>query len=301
MVIRIILVLLGLVIVQFCFAQNFKSFDGIETESIELTQELFDLDKTLIEVEYEPVLDSLIRCFSTNDLIFLKIILIERMDYSGLSQDITSRRAINILSYFAQKGLGNIDSEFEIVRYKNNSNVDLFRKYVSPIVRLELSYSKESNASCVNQRGGHHLDFLKIDSLYNYNPFFELEPAISCSQKIGCPILVIFSGFAVSSVRNLEWDALDNDSIRSLINNHYLVVLLYTDDRTRMVKNEKKTFGDFNYKYQVETTGTNTGPYFAILDCQGNYLNLGLGYDPHIGNSDYFNFLRRGIEKNKCP
>jgi thiol:disulfide interchange protein DsbD len=84
----------------------------------------------------------------------------------------------------------------------------------------------------------------------------------------------------------------------------YMIIALYTDDKTGLPENEwvtsnvdgkvKKTMGKRNADFQIDRFKTNALPYYILLDGDGNPLvENGLGY---AGKEEFVTFLKKGLK-----
>ena len=81
-----------------------------------------------------------------------------------------------------------------------------------------------------------------------------------------------------------------------MLNNDYLIVALYVDDRQEWLDSTsktRKTMGDVNYELQASKFGTNAQPYYVLLDpVSEKKLAQSVGYDSSIPN--FLDFLEKG-------
>lgn len=92
--------------------------------------------------------------------------------------------------------------------------------------------------------------------------------------------------------------------VSDLINNDYVLITLYVDNKTpltepvKIVENGKertlRTVGDkWSYLQRVKF-GANAQPFYVLLDNQGSPLNKSYAYDEDIPK--YIEFLQTGLE-----
>ena len=82
----------------------------------------------------------------------------------------------------------------------------------------------------------------------------------------------------------------------------YIVVALYTDDRTKLTESEwitsdidgkiKKTMGTKNLDLQISNYGTNSIPYHVIIQPDGTEKKMSVTYD----NDEFREFLANGLK-----
>jgi len=132
--------------------------------------------------------------------------------------------------------------------------------------------------------------------------FYSLEEGLACAKASGKPVLIDFKGHFCSNCKKMEaavWS--DQEVLRVL--NEYVIVALYTDDRTRLPEAEwytsevdgkvKKTIGQQNIDYEIANFRTNTIPLYVIMDADGNVVGEPKGTDLDIAS--YLSWLKGGI------
>ena len=107
---------------------------------------------------------------------------------------------------------------------------------------------------------------------------FNLEDSLRESKEKEKELLIYFNGFGCVNCRYLEEDILKDTKIARLINEHYKLVVLYVDDKTKIENKEGrtdfkgkriKTNGHLNVNYQIVMTQTGTQPLFVVVDENG--------------------------------
>ncbi len=89
------------------------------------------------------------------------------------------------------------------------------------------------------------------------------------------------------------------------LQNDYLVIALYVDDRTKLPENEwvtssydgkvKKTIGKKYADFQISKYDINSQPYYVLVDTEGETLVEPKGHDLNIDN--FVKFLDSGVEE----
>jgi thiol:disulfide interchange protein DsbD len=91
--------------------------------------------------------------------------------------------------------------------------------------------------------------------------------------------------------------------IINILNEKFVVIGLYTDDKTELPENEHvttsggrvlKTIGAVNLNYEAETYGLNAQPYFVITDADGKAIIEGSGYETDADK--FLQWLQKGLD-----
>lgn len=150
-------------------------------------------------------------------------------------------------------------------------------------------------------------------SPYNLNSFFDYEEGMAYARKIKKPVIIDFTGHGCVNCRKMEVSVWSDKRILRILSNDYVLISLYVDDRTQLSKEEQKevklgdktmtisTIGNKWSYFQASTFGTNSQPYYVLLDNNGKMLGKPSAYDLDIEH--YISFLENGLkifkEKNQ--
>jgi thiol:disulfide interchange protein len=131
--------------------------------------------------------------------------------------------------------------------------------------------------------------------------------ALQLSKEQGKPILIDFTGWACVNCRKMEEQVWPNPAISEIINDKYILVSLYVDDRKKLPEDQRfiykyadgrekeiNTVGDKWATFQSENFNQVTQPLYVALDGNGKLLTYPVGYTPDI--SEYKKWLEAGIE-----
>ncbi|MCL2413032.1 MAG: thioredoxin family protein [Bacteroidales bacterium] len=132
--------------------------------------------------------------------------------------------------------------------------------------------------------------------------FFDYEEGLAYARKTGKPILLDFTGHGCRNCREMEARVWSQPEVLELLN-QFVIIALYTNDRTPLPENEwrvsnisgrvNNTIGRKNADFQMERFGTNTLPYYVILDSEGNPLrDRGVGF---VSRDEFIEHLQIGL------
>lgn len=149
-------------------------------------------------------------------------------------------------------------------------------------------------------------------SIYEYdsncplglNCFHDMDEAIAYAKEVKKPILIDFTGYACVNCRKMEEHVWPKEEIFSIINNEYVLVSLYVDDKTALRFEDQyisattgqkvRSIGNKWSDFQSSEFGTNAQPYYVLIAPDGKVLNQPKAYTPDI--DEYKGFLECGLE-----
>lgn len=137
--------------------------------------------------------------------------------------------------------------------------------------------------------------------------FKDFEAGIAAARLEGKPVMIDFTGFGCVNCREMEAAVWTDANVADMLNNKYVLISLYVDDKTPLdqpitvTENGKqrtlRTVGDkWSYLQRVKF-GANTQPFYVLLDNEGHPLTGSRSYDKNI--SEYLKFLQTGLDRFK--
>ena len=133
----------------------------------------------------------------------------------------------------------------------------------------------------------------------------DYDQGMAIARQEKKPVMLDFSGYGCVNCREMEQSVLADEKVIDLINNDYVLITLYVDDKTplaepiRLTENGKevvlRTIGDKWSYLQRSKFGANAQPFYVLLDNAGHPLNTPRSYDEDI--EAYVNFLEEGLEE----
>jgi len=134
--------------------------------------------------------------------------------------------------------------------------------------------------------------------------FYDLEEGLACAKASGKPVLIDFKGHFCSNCKKMEAAVWSDPLVLNMLRNDFVIVALYTDDRTKLPESEwytstidgkvKKTIGQQNVDFEIETFQTNANPLYVIMDADGNVVGQPKGTDLDV--QSYANWLKQGLK-----
>lgn len=133
--------------------------------------------------------------------------------------------------------------------------------------------------------------------------YFTLEDAIEASKREDKPVFVDITGHGCVNCREMEQRVWSDPKVLSMLNNEYIVVALYMDDKSKLKEEDwvtdanGRTYKDLGRKnsYIVrERFGVNAQPNYALLDSEGQQMVPIRGYNLDVDG--FVKFLQSGID-----
>ena len=137
--------------------------------------------------------------------------------------------------------------------------------------------------------------------------FDEYDLGMEYARLNGKPVMLDFTGYGCVNCRKMEAAVWTDPKVSDLINNDYVLITLYVDNKTPLTEPVKiiengtertlRTVGDkWSYLQRVKF-GANAQPFYVLLDNQGKPLNKSYAYNEDIPK--YIEFLQTGLENYK--
>lgn len=149
---------------------------------------------------------------------------------------------------------------------------------------------------------GHSYIFPKSCPL-NINCFKDFEEGMAYAKEQNKPILLDFTGHGCVNCRRMEDQVWGQDGVFDLINDEYVLISLYVDDRKKLKYPYMSTFSDRQMRtvgnkwadFQAIHFNRNSQPYYVLMSEDGKILNKPVAYTPDI--EEYKGFLECGLER----
>lgn len=139
------------------------------------------------------------------------------------------------------------------------------------------------------------------------NCFFDYDEGMAYAREQGKPVILDFTGHGCVNCRKMEVSVWSDKRVLELLAKEYVLISFYVDDRTELPVNEQvevmygdrkkrlRTIGNKWSYFQASTYGTNSQPYYVLLDNDGKLLSNPSAFDLDIDN--YVVFLENGLRE----
>jgi thiol:disulfide interchange protein DsbD len=129
------------------------------------------------------------------------------------------------------------------------------------------------------------------DCPLGFNCFKDFDKGLKYAKEINKPILLDFTGWACVNCRRVEENIWTDPVVFDLINNNFVLISLYVDDRKELEKvnqldlkyksgkiKEIRTIGDKSATFQALNFKSASQPYYVLLDPNLKILNSPIQY-----------------------
>ena len=139
------------------------------------------------------------------------------------------------------------------------------------------------------------------------NCFKDYEDGLAYAKANNKPVMIDFTGWACVNCRRMEENVWVNQEIFDRLNDDFVLISLYVDDRKELPLDEQfeytttdgrkkkiKTVGNKWATLQTETFVNNSQPYYVLMSPDEKLLNVPVGYTPDV--AEYKEFLDCGLD-----
>ena len=135
--------------------------------------------------------------------------------------------------------------------------------------------------------------------------FKDFEAGMAAARLEGKPVMVDFTGFGCVNCRKMEAAVWTDSKVADMLNQKYVLISLYVDDKTPLpepivvtdtdgTQRTLRTIGDKWSYLQRYKFGSNTQPMYVLIDNEGMPLTGSRSYDEDI--NEYMKFLQTGLD-----
>lgn len=148
-----------------------------------------------------------------------------------------------------------------------------------------------------------YADFLHLP--HGLNGYFDYKQALACAREQKKPLFIDFTGHGCTNCREMEAVVWSAPEVLSRLQQDFVVVALYVDDKTELPESEwytskydqkvKKTIGKQNADLQITNLNNNAQPFYVLVGADERVLVSPYGYDKSV--DDFVDFLDAGKKK----
>lgn len=137
--------------------------------------------------------------------------------------------------------------------------------------------------------------------------FNDFDSGMEYARQNHKPVMIDFTGYGCVNCRKMELAVWTDPQISQIMNDDYVLITLYVDEKTnlpepiKITENGKertlRTIGDKWSYLQRSKFGANAQPFYVLIDNEGKPLNSSYSYDEDIAK--YKDFLQTGLKNYK--
>jgi thioredoxin-related protein len=165
---------------------------------------------------------------------------------------------------------------------------------------ISATRSQSQNEICDDPK---YAEFLHLP--HGLNGYFDYDQAIACARQQKKPLFIDFTGHGCTNCREMEAVVWSAPEVLQRLQNDFVVVALYVDDKTELPEAEwytskydtkvKKTIGKQNADLQITNLNNNAQPFYVLVGQDERVLVAPYGYDKSV--EAFVNFLDEGKKK----
>lgn len=165
-----------------------------------------------------------------------------------------------------------------------------------------ISASEKSGSVCDEPK---YADFLHLP--HGLSGYFDYDQALACARQQGKPLFIDFTGHGCTNCREMEANVWSDPQVLQRLNENFVVVALYVDDKTQLPESDwytstydnkvKKTIGKQNADLQITNLNNNAQPFYVLVGKDERVLVSPYGYN--LNAEKFAQFLDAGKKKYK--
>lgn len=176
--------------------------------------------------------------------------------------------------------------------------------YLPPQSTLDFDLNKRSAAAATPSAiAGETRKYSDLFHLpHELEGFYDYQEALAYAKKVNKPVFIDFTGHGCVNCREMEARVWVDPAVLQRLNNDYVIVALYVDDKTELPESQwytskydnkvKKTIGAQNADLQIVKYNNNAQPHYCLVDHEGNLLVAPKNYD--LDPAKFASFLDSG-------
>lgn len=138
----------------------------------------------------------------------------------------------------------------------------------------------------------------------------DLDKGVAAAKAANKPIMIDFTGWACVNCRKMEEQVWSTSDVYKILNEEYIIISLYIDDRRDLEPEEQFDYLKANGKVKTITSigdkwatlqtinfQNNSQPFYVLVNSDMELLNETTAYTPNV--STYLDWLKSGLENFK--
>jgi len=147
----------------------------------------------------------------------------------------------------------------------------------------------------------------KLHLPHGLKGYFDYEQGLACAKALNKPIFIDFTGHGCVNCREMEASVWSDPRVLRILQEEYLIIALYVDDKTSLPESEwvtstydskvKKTIGRKYADFQISKFNVNAQPYYVLMGHDSEVLVQPRAYNLNV--DEFVRFLESGVKNFK--
>ncbi|KAF0130301.1 MAG: Protein-disulfide reductase [Bacteroidetes bacterium] len=147
----------------------------------------------------------------------------------------------------------------------------------------------------------------KLHLPHGLQGYFDYEQGLACAKATNKPIFIDFTGHGCVNCREMEANVWSDPRVLRILQQEYLIIALYVDDKTELPQNEwvistydnkvKKTIGRKYADFQITKFNVNAQPFYVLMGHNNEVLVQPRAYNLNV--DEFVAFLEQGVKNFK--
>ena len=147
----------------------------------------------------------------------------------------------------------------------------------------------------------------KLHLPHGLQGYFDYEQGLACAKATNKPIFIDFTGHGCVNCREMEANVWSDPRVLRILQEEYLIIALYVDDKTELPQNEwvtstydnkvKKTIGRKYADFQITKFNVNAQPFYVLMGHNNEVLVQPRAYNLNV--DEFVAFLEQGVKNFK--
>ncbi|MBL0741945.1 protein-disulfide reductase DsbD family protein [Chryseolinea lacunae] len=152
-----------------------------------------------------------------------------------------------------------------------------------------VSKNETANQICEEPK---YSEFLHLP--HGLQGYFDYDQALACARQQNKPLFIDFTGHGCTNCREMEAVVWSDPEVLKRLQNDFVIVALYVDDKTELPESEwytsaydkkvKKTIGKQNADLQIANLNNNAQPFYILEGNDEKVLVAPYGYDKNVAS-----------------
>lgn len=177
--------------------------------------------------------------------------------------------------------------------------------FLPPKATQDFDLSTSVGSSTIVTNDAHPEKYISLfDKPKGFNPFFDYDEGLAYARKINKPVMIDFTGHACVNCRKMEENIWPDKQVSQAINDGYVLIQLYVDDKTDLPAGEQfvtpegrkiKTIGSKWSYLQTSRFQANSQPFYVLMNShteQPMVLPRGADYEA----ANFYTYLKSGLD-----